>query len=121
VTLTDQRTLFDASPEFIVPTLPGEPTLEERFQAFHTANPWVFRALVRLARQWITETGRTHVGIATLFERLRWEWDAATTDESGYKLNNSYRSRYARLIMTQEADLSDLFETRELATERRAA
>ena len=41
----------------------------------------------------------------------------ATTDEhSGFKLNNNYRSRYARLIMEQEADLEGVFQIRELTT-----
>ena len=30
-----------------------------------------------------------------------------------FKLNNNYVSRYARLIMAQEADLEGVFETRE--------
>jgi hypothetical protein len=33
-----------------------------------------------------------------------------------FRLSNSYRSRYARLIMEQEADLQDFFTTRELRT-----
>jgi hypothetical protein len=46
---------------------------------------------------------------------LRWEWQGATTDPNAeWKLNNNYRSRFARLIMDNEPDLAGVFETREL-------
>jgi hypothetical protein len=104
--------LFDSDPRF-APVAPA-PTIEERFQAFHQANPWVYRALVTLARR-RTAVGIRRIGIGMLFEVLRWEWQGATTDpNAAFKLNNSYRSRYARLIAANEPDLADVFEQREL-------
>jgi hypothetical protein len=105
-----QVTLFD---EFVDPT-PGARSIEEAFLAFHKANPWVYAALVRLARE-LTNRGRTRIGIGMLFEVLRWQWYLRTTDaNSDFKLNNNYRSRYARLIMASESDLDGAFDTREL-------
>jgi hypothetical protein len=50
-----------------------------------------------------------------LYEVLRWQYFMTTTDPaSDFKLNNNYRSRYARLIMVQEIELVDAFEIREL-------
>lgn len=86
-------------------------TLADRFTDFHTESPEVYRTLVALARQWIQRTGRARIGIATLYERARWELAISTSDPD-FKLNNSYRAYYARLIMRQEADLRELFETR---------
>lgn len=95
-----------------------ETEIEIRFREFHRDHPQVYRALVRLAREWMS-AGHAKLGIATLFEKLRWEWHVAgLMDRDGYKLNNNYRAQYARLIMAQEPDLDGLFETRALASER---
>jgi hypothetical protein len=110
--MTLQESLFDSDPRF-APVAPA-PTIEERFQAFHQANPWVYDTLVKLARRRV-EVGIRRIGIGMLFEVLRWEWQGATSDPNAeWRMNNSYRSRYARLIMQQESDLSGVFETREL-------
>lgn len=92
-------------------------TIQEKFEAFHEANPAVYSALVRLARTY-KRRGQQRGSITQLFEVLRFSASVSTSDgNSGFKLNNNYRSRYARLIMKQEEDLADLFEIRE----RRAA
>lgn len=91
-------------------------TIEESFQAFHSANSWVYAALVRLARD-MHRRGRRRIGIGMLFEVLRWQHSLATVDASSdFKLNNNYRSRYARLIMDSESDLAGIFETRRLTS-----
>ncbi|GAB4677617.1 hypothetical protein [Mycobacterium avium] len=86
-------------------------TMPERFEEFHNENPNVYATLVRLAREWVASTGRHKLGIATLFERARWEIALATNDPD-YKLNNNHRAYYARLIMRQGPDLADLFDLR---------
>lgn len=97
--------------------LEAENTPLQRFLKFHEENPHVYQQLARLARQW-KAAGHRKIGIATLFEVLRWETGLVTRDDEGYKLNNSYRSRYARMLMMNEPDLVDFFEIRSLATER---
>ena len=82
-----------------------------KFEKFHADNPAVYEALVRLAREWVKRTGRHKVGIASLFEVARWELSLATSD-SEYKIANSHKPFYARLIMAQEKDLAGLFELR---------
>lgn len=110
--MTDHPTLFDVAPLF-VPS-PAHLSIGERFEAFHVANPWVYDALVTLAREMVAR-GRNRVGVKMLFEVLRWEWYRATADPSSeFKLNNNYTSRYARLIAECEPDLVGVFETREL-------
>lgn len=89
-------------------------SIEERFQAFHRANPHVYNALVKMAKQLIRR-GRATIGIGMLFEALRWNYIMQTDDPNGeYKLCNDYRSRYARLIMQQEDELSEAFKLRTL-------
>lgn len=100
------------------PTLFDQETIEDKFYEFHFQNPHVYDQLARLSREWMSH-GHARLGIATLFEKLRWEWHiAGLKDSEGYKLNNNFRSLYARLLMTQEPDLAGLFEIRQLASER---
>ena len=90
-------------------------SIQTRFERFHRRNPHVYYGLVTLARR-AKAAGRDTIGIGQLFEVLRWEWSmSGLPDRHEYfKLNNNYRSRYARLIMEQEPDLEDIFATRGL-------
>lgn len=87
--------------------------IEEKFQEYHKNNPNIYSILARLARQAKT-SGKRKMGVKMLWEVMRWELLIQSTDVEGYKLNNNYPSRYARLIMEQEKDLSTFFETRQL-------
>jgi hypothetical protein len=91
-----------------------ERTIDACFRAFHAENPQVYATLVRLSRE-ATVRGRTRIGVGMLWEVMRWEmWLASSKDDEGWKLNNNFRSRYARMIMEREQDLADVFEIREL-------
>ena len=108
--------LFDHGLAPVPVTTSSAGTIEEAFLRFHEANPWVYEALVRLARD-LHRRGRRKIGMKMLFEVLRWQHSISTVDESSdFKLCNNYTSRYARLIMRNEADLVDIFETRKLVT-----
>jgi hypothetical protein len=91
-------------------------TIADRFEEFHRSNRAVYATLVTLAREWVARTGQHKLGIATLFERTRWEIALATNDPE-FKLNNSYRAYYARLIHKQEPDLDGLFDLRASAAD----
>lgn len=90
------------------------PTLEDRFQVFHAANPHVYAALRRLALR-LRGQGVERYGIAGLFEVLRYE-QALQTNGEDFRLNNSYRAFYARMLMDREPELKDFFEIRERRT-----
>ncbi|WP_218014527.1 hypothetical protein [Mycolicibacterium palauense] len=83
----------------------------ERFEQFHRDNPHVYRALVRLAREWVNRTGQRRLGIKTLYERARWDI-AAEGGTPDHRLNNDFTAFYARLIMRQESDLDGVFALR---------
>lgn len=88
--------------------------LDKAFNEFHARNPQVYRTLAQLARDW-RNGGHTRAGIGMLWEVMRWQLTMETEHKgSSFKLNNNLRSRYARLLMEQEPDLEDFFETREL-------
>lgn len=87
-------------------------SLDERFAAFHRANPQVFAILLGLARR-ARDRGVTRLGVKAIWERMRWELQVETSGDS-YHLNNNYTSRYARLLVQHDSSLGGLFEMREL-------
>jgi len=91
-------------------------SIQESFEAFHRANPDVYRLLCKFARD-AKARGVRRWGIKAIFEVIRWhiKVDLQRTDE--FKLNNIYTSRYARLIEEHEPDLKGFFETRKLKSE----
>ncbi len=104
--------LDEIFPADVVPS--HDASIQWRFETFHRNNPLVYAQLVRMTRDLVAR-GRQKVGIGMLWEVLRWQVVMGTFDPSSeYKLNDHYRSRYARLIMEQEVDLAEIFETRGL-------
>jgi hypothetical protein len=89
------------------------PTIQERFEKFHAHHPDVYAGLCALARK-AKARGHKTFGIARIWEVMRWEVSVASDLVEEYKLSNSFRSRYSRLIMEQEPDLAGFFTTREL-------
>jgi len=88
--------------------------IQRRFEAFHAANPHVYRLIVHRARE-ARAAGVQRVGMAAIFERIRWDRMISTGGHGiPFKLNDHFTSRYARLVMEQEPDLDGLFEVREL-------
>jgi len=86
--------------------------LDKKFWDFHDKNPQVFAKLEELALQAYTR-GRKKIGIGMIFEVLRWNSNMQTTGDT-YKLNNSYRSRYVRILIQSHPEYHDLFETRRI-------
>ncbi len=92
---------------------PGR-TIEQDFREFHAAHPEVYVRLVAMCHE-AKLAGVHRIGIGMLWEVLRWERTIKRNGED-FKLNNNYRSYYARLIMTHNPSLSGIFETRMLST-----
>jgi hypothetical protein len=82
--------------------------LGTRFETFHAAHPAVYRELVRLARREVKRGRRP--GIGMIWEVMRWR----VAGPRRLRLNNDWRSRYARLIQASEPDLAGVFRTRKL-------
>lgn len=88
-----------------------ERTIDAAFAEFHQANPHVYAELRMLALR-ARNAGAQRIGIGMLYEVMRWR-HALRTQGDDFKLNNNYRSRYARLLM-QEPELAGCFEIRGL-------
>ena len=86
-------------------------SLDVRFLQFHLANPHVYQKLKELSL-YAKRRGAKRIGIALLFERLRW-FSMFETSGDVFKLNNDYRALYARMLMRNEQELSGFFELRE--------
>jgi hypothetical protein len=89
--------------------------IHNRFLKFHENNPEVYNNLVRLARWFRSKSGNHNrkIGISMLYETLRWHFYMnIDMGEEEFKLSNDFRAPYARLIMQNERDLSDAFNTR---------
>lgn len=86
--------------------------IEQRFARFHADNPHVYAELRRLALD-LVERGHRRIGIGMLTEVLRWSAMTTRGDDS-YKINNSFRAAYARLLADTEPALADAFEFRRL-------
>lgn len=89
-----------------------EPSLTDRFLAFHAANPHVYFTLRDLAREWIRETGKEKCSITLLYNKARWELAIRSHGEDDYELNDHYQAFYARALMQFEVDLAGLFHLR---------
>lgn len=89
------------------------PTIQERFDAFHRANPWVYDSLVVLTRDWLAR-GHQRAGMKQLLEVIRWEHGRRTSSDEGFKINNDFTSRYVRLLVHHHPEWADVFETRRL-------
>lgn len=89
--------------------------LDVRFVEYHHANPHVYAAIVRMFREW-KAAGHERIGIGMVFEVLRWQHGLRAAGDQ-FAVNNSMRSRYARLVMANEADLAGIFETRTLKSD----
>lgn len=98
--------------QFVEPLREKHATIQQAFESFDRANPWVYARLVRMARE-LQARGVKRYGIKSLFEVLRWQFHQQTTG-SKWKLNNNFTSRYARLIEAGEPELRGFFEMRTL-------
>lgn len=91
-------------------------TIRDKFTAFHIGNPHVADQLERLASRMIAR-GRKRIGINMLSEVLRYDYYMETTDaNSEFRLCNSYRPHYARLLILRHPDWADIIETRSLTS-----
>lgn len=89
-------------------------SIQERFDLFHAANPWVLDALEQLTADYLA-SGQQRLGIRMLWEVLRWRYNRATKDPtSAFKVNDHMHSRYVRLLIDRHPDWACAFETRSL-------
>lgn len=108
-----EQLAFEFAP--IVQPDDGGETIEERFSAFHKANPHVFRLLRELALDY-KRAGHSRGGMKMFYEVLRYR-SGLYTQGDPYKLNNDFTALYARKLMEETPELVGFFEIRERRAE----
>lgn len=101
----DELPLFSHDPQWLQE--PATP-IEKRFAIFHSYNPAVYRRLEMLALNAL-KRGERRIGIAALIEYLRKDQE---TSVKPYRIDNSFRSLYARLLVHNNRELEQLIELR---------
>ncbi|MFF8769051.1 hypothetical protein [Kitasatospora sp. NPDC015120] len=91
-------------------------TIQERFEQFHDLNPWVLTELERLTAECI-EARFSKISLGMLFELVRYSYGRATLSADDFRLNNDFRSRYARLLIERHPEWGSHIEVRALRTD----
>lgn len=90
----------------------------EAFITFHAQNPKIYSTLLDLLAEWVDSKAKRPsgfarpCGIALLWNRLRWELEVNTEDDTEYKLNVLYCAGYSRMIMANNPNFDGVFEVR---------
>lgn len=92
---------------------PGKPkkrkkSLWERYNIYHEANPHILPKLTEMAYK-ASRAGQKNIGVAMLFEVLRWKTNVETVQTDGFKIADPLAAVYARVIMRDNIDLRGIF------------
>ena len=87
-----------------------QPHIVEAFWQYHRENEHVYDLFCQFARD-VRQAGRSNYGVGAIFERIRWHY-AVETKGDEFKLNNNYRSCYARLLVLKDPSFADFFQMR---------
>ena len=83
---------------------------QEKFEDYHASHPEVADLLEELALDAKTN-GYRKMGICMLFEVARWRFHIENR-KGEFKLPNSHKPFYSRLLMARNPELEGFFETR---------
>lgn len=91
-------------------------TIDEKFQAFHKANPEVFEKFKQFANELLMRGHRRMSG-ALIIERVRWEaitgrFASGTFAMESFKINNNFTALYVRKLVVEDLAFTGRFETR---------
>lgn len=92
---------------------------EARFTEFHNANPHIYAEIVKRVES-LKLAGVTRIGIAMIFEAMRYDHMVRTQGEP-WKLNNTFRAYFVRLLLRERPDFEGLIETRRSRADDMAA
>lgn len=87
-------------------------TIDAAFWKFHKENPQVYKKIVAMTQQ-LYDTGNTRLSMKMIFEVIRFRHLVSSKGDL-FLLNNSYTSRYVRLLDKDYPYLAKLFEHRSI-------
>lgn len=88
------------------------------FEEFHKANPHVYEAFKRFAREAQGKVARYSAD--AILHRIRW-FAAIETSGDEFKVNDHWSAFYARLLIRDDPSFTGFFELRKAAADRKAA
>jgi hypothetical protein len=94
-----------------VPDYERGATIDERWEAWSAANPWVLPTVEHLIADWLA-AGHRRASLKQVWEVIRYEYGRTTGDR--FKANNDFTSRAARAVLARHPEWADHIETREL-------
>jgi hypothetical protein len=98
--------------DLVTPDFEADLTIQQRYEQWRDANPWILPALARLLDDWSAHGGR-RVGVKAATEWMRFFY-ARQINSTDFRINNSYTSRLARDLIAAYPHLAAVIETREL-------
>jgi hypothetical protein len=93
-------------------------TIRESFEKYNRENPIVYSSFKEFAFKAI-EMGRDKLSFYLIGEVIRWEHYLKTND-SNFKINNSFIPYFTRLFISQYPEHADKFTLRKLRNEEEA-
>ena len=97
-------------------------TVQDNFNAFHTANPHVYSLYKHFAYEAFSK-GAKRISSKLIIERIRWETTIGTTGAGWsvakgkkFLIDNRFTAWYARKFIEDFPRLSDRLETRSIRT-----
>jgi hypothetical protein len=87
-----------------------QPHIIAKFKRFHSENPHIYALFKRFCLD-LKQAGQTQYGSKAVMERIRWHVLVETRGED-FKINNNYTRCYTRLLILDEPEFSDFFQTR---------
>lgn len=82
----------------------------DAFDKYNLEHPDIFKRFVELACA-MKIAGRKRYGAMSIIEAMRWEYDIANP-KGEFKINNNFRSLFARLLAYQDPAFEEFFEFR---------
>ena len=112
------QSTFEFDHVYVQPSYGSKPSIQERFEIFNAANPWVIDALLDLALKELEGGFKTSVDY--LCHALRWHYrwsnKAPKDGQPQFKLSNNFTSRYARLLLEREPALAGVLTLKKIKT-----
>ena len=79
-----------------------------RFLSYHKNNPHIYSKFKDMAYQ-VKATGRDRYSAEIIISVLRWDRDISTRSGDEYKISDSWRSMYARLLAYEYPEFENFF------------
>lgn len=88
------------------------------FEEFHAANPQVYEAFKRFAREAKSKVAR--YSSDAILHRIRW-FSTIETNDPSWKINDHWSAFYARMLIRDDPSFTGFFELRRAVADKEAA